>query len=195
MKWVAVAVLVVLVSAVGCAQAQPPGGPGAEGTPVAVDSFTADPPAIAVGESSTLSWDVSGAESIVIDNGVGLVSATGTATVRPTATTAYTLVAVSTGGEEVAATAQVLVSKTSSLTPGAPVIDSFVANPPQVSSGNPSMLSWTVSNANSVTITPTGGTFAPVGSKTVLPSITTTYTLAAMNETGTTTATVTIGVS
>ncbi len=194
MKWVAVAVLVVLLSAVGCAQAQPPSGPGTEGTLVAVDSFTADPPAISAGDSTTLSWAVSGAESIVIDTGVGVLSATGTTVVKPTATTMYTLVATSAEGEEIAATAQVVVSSSPGLMPGAPVINSFTATPTQVSSGNPSTLSWDVSNTYSVIITPTGGNFAPHGSNMVLPLITTTYTLSAINENGTTTATVTVKV-
>ena len=65
---------------------------GCSGTPPAVpiiNSFSADPSTITEGESSTLSWNVTDATSVTIDNGVGTVALSGTTTVSPTTTTGY----------------------------------------------------------------------------------------------------------
>ncbi|MBS1108833.1 MAG: Bacterial Ig-like domain (group 2), partial [Anaeromyxobacteraceae bacterium] len=51
-----------------------------------IESFTAAPASIVTGSSSTLSWTVSGATSLSIDQGVGAVTGTSTS-VSPTATT------------------------------------------------------------------------------------------------------------
>ena len=145
-----------------------------------INSFTADPEIIAVGESSTLSWDVSGATTATIDQeveGVELDPSTGTFTVSPTTTTNYTLEAINKAGN-ITDTVQVRVL---------PVINSFTVGPPSITVGEESTLSWDVSGATTVTIDqevegvdldPNAGTFA------VSPSTTTTYTLEARNEAG-----------
>jgi len=74
-----------------------------------VNAFGADPGSIVEGESSTLSWDVSGAATVSIDHGVGSVALTGTRTVSPTTTTSYTLTATNATGA-VIAVATVVVS-------------------------------------------------------------------------------------
>ena len=56
-----------------------------------IASFTASPGTINAGNSSTLSWSVSGATEVTIEPGIGPVAATGTYTVSPTATTTYTV--------------------------------------------------------------------------------------------------------
>lgn len=63
-----------------------------------INSFTANPATILAGESSTLSWDVTGADTITIDNGVGTVASTGTTSVSPTTNTTYTLSATNSTG-------------------------------------------------------------------------------------------------
>ena len=68
----------------------------APGSPV-INSFTATPDNIAAGGTSTLSWDVTGATSLSIDNGVGPVTGT-SAVVNPTVTTTYTLEATNDNG-------------------------------------------------------------------------------------------------
>jgi hypothetical protein len=108
MKRVVLAALVLLlVAAGGC-------GPGglldlfgpSEESPV-IDSFTAEPVTISAGGYSTLSWKVSGASSVRIDQGVGNVALTGTRAVTPTVTTVYTLIATTASGKSATATAQV----------------------------------------------------------------------------------------
>jgi fibro-slime domain-containing protein len=71
-------------------------GEDASGTTPAIISFTASPVTIAAGKSSTLSWIVTGATMLTLDQGVagsGLVSVLGTTSqvVTPTQTTTYTL--------------------------------------------------------------------------------------------------------
>jgi hypothetical protein len=58
-----------------------------------IASFSANPSAIASGDSSNLSWGVTNADSIEIDHGVGTVTSPGSKAVRPASTTTYTLTA------------------------------------------------------------------------------------------------------
>jgi hypothetical protein len=74
---------------------------GCNGTPPAVpiiNSFLANPTTITEGESSTLSWSVTDATSVTIDNGIGSVALTGTTAVNPTTSTTYTLTATNSAG-------------------------------------------------------------------------------------------------
>ena len=63
-----------------------------------IDSFTASPLTIVPGGSSTLEWNVAGADSITIEPSPGAVSAQGTATVTPAETSTYTLAATNRNG-------------------------------------------------------------------------------------------------
>ena len=92
--------------------------------PLVISSFTESPALITSGESSTLSWQISGVGSAEISPEVGSVSATsGNVSVSPTVTTTYTLTATNSGG-----------SVTSELTIGVdltqiePVISEFLAS-------------------------------------------------------------------
>ncbi|MDD5312487.1 MAG: hypothetical protein PHO26_05565 [Dehalococcoidia bacterium] len=63
--------------------------PSAE-TPV-IKSFTANPPMINKGATSTLSWESVEGSSATIDHDVGVVAGSGTRNVSPASTTVYTL--------------------------------------------------------------------------------------------------------
>lgn len=66
-----------------------------------------------------------------------------------------------------------------------PVINYFTANPSTVTSGDSSVLSWSVNNATSITINPGNMTFtSSSGSVAVFPTLTTNYTLTATNVEG-----------
>lgn len=93
--------IAVLVFIAGCAGASPT-------TPIII-SFSANPSTVTVGESSTLSWIVTHAASVTIDNGIAIVALTGTTGVNPTTTTTYTLTATNVAGS-VTATTTVTVS-------------------------------------------------------------------------------------
>lgn len=167
----------------------------ADSKPV-ISSFTAEPHDITQGASSTLSWNISGASTVSIDQGIGNVALTGTRAVTPNTTTTYTLTATNATGSTQAA-AQVLVS--APLSPdssaGLPVINSFVANPNSIATDSSSTLSWSVTNATSVTITPNIGTVAATGSMLVSPSTTTNYILIAVNAAGARSASSIVAVS
>jgi hypothetical protein len=78
--------------------------------------------------------------------------------------------------------------------PAAPIIHSFTANPATIVSGGASTLSWQVTGATSLSITPGVGTVSG-SSVTVSPAATTQYTLHAVNASGTTTAPATVTVN
>ena len=152
--------------------------------------FSANPSSINSGQSAVLTWATQNATSVSIDNGVGMVAASGTATVAPMASTTYTLTATGAGGS---ATAK--ASITVAAPGGAAPTASFSANPATVQAGQSSTLTWSTTNATSVTITPGIGPVAASGSKIVTPTSSTTYTLSAQGPGGTASATAAITVN
>jgi len=75
-----------------------------------------------------------------------------------------------------------------------PLINIFSASPSTINQGESSTLTWSVSDADEVTITSIGPV-ALSGSTIVSPAVTTTYTLIATNSAGSVTATTTVTVS
>ncbi len=73
-------------------------GPGGTPPQQPTATFSGNPLTITPGSSSTLTWSTGGATSVVIDQGVGTVSASGTVTVSPATTTTYTLTATNSAG-------------------------------------------------------------------------------------------------
>lgn len=61
--------------------------------PLMINSFTANPTKILYGESFTLSWSVSNAINIEIDQGIGPVPSSGSKEIYPEETTTFTLTA------------------------------------------------------------------------------------------------------
>lgn len=78
--------------------------------------------------------------------------------------------------------------------PTLPSIGSFTATPASITSGQSSLLAWSVTDASSTSIDHAVGVVSGT-STTVSPSVTTTYTLSAVNPAGTTTASATITVT
>jgi hypothetical protein len=152
-----------------------------------IASFTAAPPSVVRGSSSTLSWSVTGADSISIDNGIGAVTGTSLA-VTPTTTTTYTLTATNAGGPATS-------TATVTVTPfPVPVIASFAATPASIVVGASATLSWSVNGADSISID--SGIGAVTGTSLVVtPTTTTTYTLTATNAGGPATATAAVTVT
>jgi len=93
-----------------------------------IGSFTASPSNLTAGQSTILSWSVTGATTVSISNGVGNVASTGSASVSPTQTTTYTLTATNNTGTS---TAQAAVSVSAppppKTGPTAPVLTSATA--------------------------------------------------------------------
>jgi subtilase family serine protease len=155
-------------------------------------SFNVDPSSISAGESSDLSWNVSGATTISIDQGIGSVALTGTRAVAPVTTTIYTLTASNSSGSTTATT-QVVVTGTSSSSPspsptptpgGWPIVNYFMANPSVIAAGGSTTLGWDVSNATSIVIDNGVGSVGSAGTTIVSPAASTNYTLTATNATG-----------
>ena len=81
---------------------------------VLINSFTATPNSIDEGGSSTLAWDISGAGSASIDNGLGQVDpVSGNIVVSPTTTATYTLTASNESGSTVSSSVTVTVNEVS----------------------------------------------------------------------------------
>ena len=74
-------------------------------------------------------------------------------------------------------------------TPSVPIINSFSAVPSTITEGESPILSWSVTDAASVTIDQDIGSEPLIGSIVVSPTVTTTYTLTATNIVGSVTAT------
>jgi hypothetical protein len=60
--------------------------------------FKAEPSKVERGMATKLRWEVSGAESIMIDHGIGSVEGSGSLEIKPSEITAYNLTAVNRGG-------------------------------------------------------------------------------------------------
>lgn len=93
--------MIILIFMAGCS--------GISLTEPIINSFSANPTTITVGESSVLSWSITDANSVTIDNGVGSVTFTGNAMVNPVVTTTYALTATNSTGS-VTATITVTVN-------------------------------------------------------------------------------------
>ena len=112
--------LVLLACASGCKKKVPPPPPPPPPTtttpttpstpqrPV-INSFTAEPSTIEKGQAATLSWSISNATDMTIDQGLGAVQSQGTRQVFPSTTTTYTLIANGPAGSDTK-TATVTVS-------------------------------------------------------------------------------------
>ncbi|MFO8067063.1 MAG: hypothetical protein R6U11_05730, partial [Bacteroidales bacterium] len=157
-----------------------------------IDFFIVDVNTIDEGESATLSWQVTDADSVTISQGIGEVNSSGSHTVSPTETTTYILTASNSGGS-VTNSAMITVNPASDVVDlTIPAIHSFTSDYTWISPGGSANLSWEVSNADTVTIEPVLGEVNISGSASVSPSSMTTYTLTASNTFGDNTAEITI---
>jgi hypothetical protein len=157
-----------------------------------VNSFNASPSSITAGKSSNLSWNVTGATNVSIDQGIGNVALAGNRDVMPVTTTVYTLTATNKTSVSVLATTQVVVTGTAtpptppstSTTGSLPVVNYFSASPSTIYAGDSAILSWSVSNATSISIDHGVGAVGLSGSVSVSPATSTDYILTATNASG-----------
>jgi len=75
---------------------------GLNPTEPVINSFNADSATITEGESVTLSWQVTDADDVSINQGIGSVGLSGSTSVSPTSTTNYTLTATNSAGSSIA---------------------------------------------------------------------------------------------
>jgi hypothetical protein len=155
------------------------------GTPPVIMEFSSNPSIINSGGTSTLLWNVTGAISVSIDQGIGQVNVAGTRVVSPTTSTAYTISATNSAGTVIRSSAIIIVSAPPpppQTTPSNPVIN-FTAS---YGGGTSWQLNWNVSNATQIVIQPDIGPVNSTGSTVVIvPSgQTKLYRLEAVNDWG-----------
>ena len=160
-----------------------------------ITAFSAGPASINAGELSTLTWDVIGAKSINISQGIGGVAAKGSTQVTPAATTTYTLTADSDYGSATKPVTVTVDTTNATSRPGTaitknpPAITTFSASQNSIMLGDNITLTWAVSGARTISISPDVGTVPSSGWTMVIPTAaTTTYKLSAVNTFGTETA-------
>jgi hypothetical protein len=159
--------------------------------PPVIVSFAANPVSITAGGSATLQWEVSGADAVEIDQGIGSVALSGSYSVSPASTTMYQITAYNAGGQ---ASTMAVVTVQAAPPPAKPVVKSFTVSPASITAGGSSTLQWEVTGANTVEIDQGIGGVAASGSKQVNPAKTTTYKLTAKNAGGQVTAEATLTV-
>ena len=163
-----------------------------------ITTFDASPISINSGESSTLTWDVIGAKSININQGIGGVASKGSSKVTPAETAIYTLRADSDYGsvtESVTVTVNTINTTGPAITKDPPEINTFSASLDSITLGDDITLTWAITGARTVSISPDVGTVPASGWTTVTPIATTTYELSAVNTFGTETVEVTVTVN
>ncbi len=150
-----------------------------------INSFTASPTEVVTGGSTTLAWNIAGADTITIVNDLGTTIPTAgrntsmdSVAVNLNATRTFTLTATNTGGTD---TATVTV-----VAGDAVAITNLTATPSSVSPGQSVTISWTTANATSVDLESNLGDMVDLTGKnvatdsvTITPSATATYTLTA----------------
>jgi hypothetical protein len=144
-------------------------------------SVSADPASITDGDSSTLTWSTSNTSSIVITPDIGDSDLSGSQTVSPTNTTVYNLEAIGPGG---ITNCDATVTVNNTPPPPLPTC-TLSAAPTSINLGDATTLTWSTTQATSVSITPDIGTVDDSGSVEDSPTQNTLYTLAATGPGGT----------
>jgi phospholipase C len=150
-------------------------------------TISIQPATIAQGQSTTITWSSSNATAVTITPSIlsedtTALSLSGSATVVPTAATTYTAVATGAGGQTATSTATVNILSVT-----------LTATPAKVAAGQSAVLSWTSTNATSLSIDQGVGTVTgATGTVSVSPATPTTYTITATNGAATATSSVTV---
>lgn len=166
-------------------------------TPPTILSFTSNKISVTAGDPVTLSWTTANTDQVILNFDIGDVSANGVSfgnyTVdRVEQPSTFQLTAVNQTGTDVKFRSISIIGQ-------APLINSFTANPTNIVSGSGSTLSWSTTNASSVSINGIGSVNANgIGNGSYrVTSITqsTQYTLTATNPYGTATQTANVSVT
>jgi hypothetical protein len=153
-------------------------GPVLSGDPV-INRFSVSPSTIPPGGKAILSWDVSNAVSVTINNNIGRVNSKGSVEVTPAVQTTYVITATNQKGS---AFARVILTVQDASHQKLPAIEEFRTDPEYPRRGKPAKLIWKTSGATQVTIND-----VPVqlsGDKTIMLITPTIYTIMATNSFG-----------
>ena len=178
--FLSLSILATLILVPSCVTVQAP-----VGTLPVIGTFVSNPSTVNSGATSTLLWNVTGATSVTLDQGIGQVDVAGTRVIQPAQSTVYTISATNSAGTVIKTSAIIFVS-----TP---------TQPPQTTGSYPAItftasslggaswqLNWNVSNATLINIQPDIGPVGLTGSTSVtVPSgQTKMYRLEAVNDSG-----------
>jgi phospholipase C len=150
-------------------------------------TMNASPGVVASGQNATLSWASTNATAVtiapsILGDDVTSLALSGSATVVPTASTTYIATATGASGVKVPASATINILGVT-----------LTATPDKIGPGQTASLSWTSTNATTLSIDQGVGVVnGPNGSLSVSPAATTIYTITATNGTATATATATV---
>jgi len=147
--------------------------------------ITAEPATIMEGESATISWSSENAAGITIDNGIGAVDLQGSIPVSPLKTTTYTATATSAEGTGTDSVTVTVIH---------PPTVSLSADPANIIAGTSTLLTWSSTHADSVSIDNAIGLVDATGSIIVSPGASATYVITASGPGGTAVDTVTVSV-
>ncbi len=158
--------------------------------PPQIELFSLNPESIENGQSALLSWEVTNAESVVIEPDLSNAALSGSQQVNPTQTTEYTILATNEfGTSKSAVTLSVTERASTELSGSPPSIISFKAHPKNVYAGAAVELSWEVTNATSISIEWENNLYdagkKESGSIVLRPVVPTGYILRADNSSGT----------
>ena len=183
--FISLSLLVLLILIPGCItfQTSPPTTTPPAGTAPVILEFSNNPSTINAGDRSTLMWNVTGANSVSIDQGIGQVAVAGTRVVSPAKSTVYTISATNSIGTVIRSSAIIIVSAPAPQTTASNPVISFTASH---LGGTSWQLNWNVSNATQIVIQPDIGPVNPTGSMlvTVPSGQTKLYRLEAVNDWG-----------
>ena len=147
--------------------------------------LTATSTVLVAGGSTTLNWTTGNATALTLNPGNINVTGQTSRVVSPSVTTTYTLTATNAYGS---------TPQSITINVGVPPpINSFVVADPTPLYGAETSLQWNVTNANTLSIDQNvGAVTGAIGAASIAPLQTTTYTLTAVNDYGTSTATATV---
>ena len=154
--------------------------------PPSIDTFTASPSTLVLGNTFQLNWSVSGTVNSVNITDVGNVNTSGTATILPGGDITYTITATGPGGT---------VAKSVAIDVHIPPQISFSVDKSQIVGGDTATLTWSVTgDADTMSINPGIGGTNLSGTQVIQPSQDTTYTAVASGLGGTDTEQLTVEV-
>ena len=154
--------------------------------PPSIDTFTANPTTLILGNTFQLNWSVSGNVTSVNITDVGNVNASGSATILPGGDITYTITASGPGGT---------TAKSVAIDVHIPPQINFSVDKPQLVGGDSATLTWSVTgDADTMSINPGIGSTNLSGTQVIQPSQDTTYTAVASGLGGSATAQVTVEV-
>ncbi len=154
--------------------------------PPSIDTFTANPTTLILGNTFQLNWSVSGNVTSVNITDVGNVNASGSATILPGGDTTYTITASGPVGT---------TAKSVAIDVHIPPQINFSVDKPQLVGGDSATLTWSVTgDADTMSINPGIGSTNLSGTQVIQPSQDTTYTAVASGLGGSATSQVTVEV-